>query len=138
MQRLTLTYLRQAIAEKSLSAQDGAFKQKTTKDGSDLRRPDDITFKMGVSAAKEGHSGKENSHMSDPKKVVAAAHTEREDRKEAKKQSKEVDESAQAADAKANNEKSDEEADDSQAVHDSENARKANAINEEEESDKED
>jgi hypothetical protein len=115
-----------------------------------LHKPDNITFQKGVSASKEGHSGKENSHMSDPKKVVAAAHAERDDRKTKTKGAKDakaadgeldsddVHESVEAADANAQNEKSDQDIKESQEVHDSDNAKEANANNEEAGGDKED
>ena len=121
----------QSLAERSLTAEDGAQLQKKTKESSS-GRADDITFKKGVAAAKEGHSGKEDSHMSDPKKVVAAAKDERQQKKE----SKDVHGSVEAADANANNEKDEGEDEESQDVHDSENAKKANEINEAEGSDK--
>lgn len=126
------------MAQRSLSAEDGAHKQKTTKDGSDLQKADDITFKTGVAAAKEGHKKGENSHMSDPKKVVADAHTKRADNKAQADAAKDVEKSSQAADANAQNKEQSKEDEESQAVHDSDNAKKANAINEEEGSDKED
>lgn len=146
---LFFSFFWQHLAKNSLTAEEGAHMQKTTKSGGDLRRPDDITFQKGVAAAKEGHSGKEGSHISDPKKVVASAHAEREDRhqktksdKESKDKSsqdaKDVEESAQAADANAQNEESDDDIEHSQEIHDSEQAKKANAINEEEGSDKDD
>jgi hypothetical protein len=134
----------QALAERSLTAEDGAHKQKTSKNASDLSKPDDLTFKAGVAASKEGHGKAENSHISNPKKVVADAHTQREskkgdakDAKDGDKEAKDVEESPQAADANAQNNEQDKEDEESQAVHDSENAKKANEINEAEGSDKE-
>lgn len=46
------------------------------------QRKDDITFQHGVAAAKEGHKDPNNRDLmqSDPKKVVAAARADRQDR----------------------------------------------------------
>ncbi|TKY84772.1 hypothetical protein EX895_005852 [Sporisorium graminicola] len=46
---------------------------------------DDTTFKHGVAAAKDGN------HVSDPKKVVAAAHTDKQDKAQAKAQNSSSD-----------------------------------------------
>lgn len=83
-----------ALAERSLSAEDGAHLQKKTKEASDIQRRDDTTFKHGVAAAKEGHSDPEK-RISDPKKVVAAAHTARQEKDAAKKDLEETDESSE-------------------------------------------
>ncbi|UZJ53005.1 hypothetical protein CBS101457_002325 [Exobasidium rhododendri] len=144
----------QALGERSLTAEEGAHKQKTSKSASDLGKPDDITFKTGVAASKEGHGKGENSHISDPKKVVADAHAKRQSNKDeaaaAKSEKskddegseedevKKVHESPQAADANAQNSENDKEDEESQAVHDSPNAKKANEINEAEGSNKKD
>lgn len=81
-----------ALAEKSLSADDGAHLQKKTKEASDIQKRDDTTFKHGVAAAKEGHSDPEK-RISDPKKVVAAAHTARQEKDAVKKEASESDDS---------------------------------------------
>lgn len=81
-----------ALAEKSLSADEGAHLQKKTKEASDIQKRDDTTFKHGVAAAKEGHSDSEKTH-SDPKKVVAAAQSARQEKEAAKKEASESDDS---------------------------------------------
>lgn len=81
-----------AIAERSLTAEDGAHLQKKTKEASDIQRRDDTTFKHGVAAAKEGHSDPEK-RISDPKKVVAAAHTARQEKDASKKEEAESNDS---------------------------------------------
>lgn len=47
-------------------------KQKTSGEPNKKSSGDNTTFQQGIAAAKEGHKGGENSHISDPKKVVAA------------------------------------------------------------------
>ncbi|PWN34013.1 uncharacterized protein FA14DRAFT_180646 [Meira miltonrushii] len=81
-----------ALAERSLSADEGAHLQKKTKEASDIQRRDDTTFKHGVAAAKEGHADPEKRE-SNPKKVVAAAHTARQEKDAAKKEASESDDS---------------------------------------------
>jgi hypothetical protein len=141
------------LAKNSLSAEDGAQKQKTTKSASDLHKPDDKMFKAGIKSAKEGHSGGENSHHSDPKAIAAGVHEERakdkkdkedkadndkktKDDKDTKdkdeKEVKELNESFNSEDANAQNNASEEDRAASEEVHASPNAEAANKINEEE------
>ncbi len=75
-----------ALAERAHAPDsEGAPQQKTTKEVP--TRHDNTTFQKGVAAAKDG------DHISDPKKVVAAANAEKLDKANAKQEKKEAKDS---------------------------------------------
>lgn len=76
---LELKQSSQALASRSLTAEEGAHLQKRTKNAEDIIRPDDTTFKAGVAASKEGNKDPEK-RISNPKEVVAKANTDRQAR----------------------------------------------------------
>ncbi|PWN45479.1 hypothetical protein IE81DRAFT_364114 [Ceraceosorus guamensis] len=70
------------LAELSHTAEDEpASRQKAKQTDVRETHKDDHVFKTGVAAVKEGHRGGEDSHITDPKKTVAAAKTSRQDAK---------------------------------------------------------